>query len=147
MAPPPGAQRELLVWIWYPAVPKKSQAFVDYLPTPWRIAIDRRLGPVMGSLLTRDLSRVHAHSIENAPVAPQQRSYPVVLMRPGLAALATGYTSLAEDLASHGYIVVGFDAPYRSWIVVLPDGKVIARASQNDADLLSGSAQQHSPPD
>jgi hypothetical protein len=68
-------------------------------------------------------------------------------MRPGLAALATGYTSLAEDLASHGYIVVGFDAPYRSWIVVLPDGKVIARASQNDADLLSGSAQQHSPPD
>ena len=59
-------------------------------------------------------------------------------MRAGLAALTTDYTTLAEDLASHGYVVVGFDAPYRTWIVVLPDGTVIPRAPQNDADLVGG---------
>jgi pimeloyl-ACP methyl ester carboxylesterase len=59
-------------------------------------------------------------------------------MRAGLAALTTDYTALAEDLASHGYVVVGFDAPYRTILVVLPDGRVIERAPQNDADLLSG---------
>jgi len=59
-------------------------------------------------------------------------------MRAGLAALTTDYTSLAEDLASHGYVVVGFDAPYRSWVVVFPDGRVIARAPENNADLLGG---------
>jgi predicted dienelactone hydrolase len=139
MAPPPGAKRELLAWIWYPAAPQQpSQTFDDYLPAPWRTALDRQRGPVITNFLTRDLSRVRAHSIRDARAAPQQRAYPVVFMRAGLAALTTDYTSLAEDLASHGYVVVGFDAPYRSWIVVLPDGRVIARAPQNNADLLSG---------
>jgi predicted dienelactone hydrolase len=63
-------------------------------------------------------------------------------MRAGLAALTTDYTTLAEDLASHGYVVVGFDAPYRSFAVVFPDGRVITRAPQNNADLVSGSAQE-----
>jgi hypothetical protein len=52
-------------------------------------------------------------------------------MRAGLADLTTDYTTLAEDLASHGYVVVGFDAPYRSGVVVLPGGRVIGRAPQN----------------
>jgi hypothetical protein len=36
-------------------------------------------------------------------------------------------------------VVVGFDAPYRSSVVVFPDGRVIARAPRNDIDLVSGS--------
>jgi len=64
-------------------------------------------------------------------------------MRAGLAALTTDYTTLAEDLASHGYVVVGFDTPYRSFVVVLPDGRVIPRAPQNNADLVSGPEQEH----
>jgi predicted dienelactone hydrolase len=75
-------------------------------------------------------------------VSPQQPAYPVVVMRAGLAALTTDYTSLAEDLASHGYVVVGIDAPYRSFVVVLPDGRVIARAPQNNADLVGGAQQE-----
>jgi predicted dienelactone hydrolase len=63
-------------------------------------------------------------------------------MRAGLAKLTTDYTTLAEDLASHGYVVVGFDAPYRSFVVVFPDGRVIARAPQNNADMVSGSEQE-----
>jgi hypothetical protein len=59
-------------------------------------------------------------------------------MRGGNATLTTDYTTLAEDLASHGYVVVGFDAPFRSWVVVLPDGRVIARALQNNMDLVGG---------
>jgi dienelactone hydrolase len=63
-------------------------------------------------------------------------------MRAGLAALTTDYTTLAEDLASHGYVVVGFDAPYRSFVVVFPDGRTIARAPQNNADLVDGPQQE-----
>ena len=96
-------------------------------------------GGALLTLLSRDLSRVRAHSIGNAEVSPQQRSYPVIFMRGGGASMTTDYTSLAEDLASHGYVVVGFDAPYRSFAVVLPDGKVVARAPQNDLDLVGGS--------
>jgi predicted dienelactone hydrolase len=143
MAPQPGTKRELLVWIWYPAAPRQpSQTVDDYLPAPWRTALERQSGALLTQFLTRDLSRVRTHSIRDAEVAPQQRSYPIVFMRAGLAALTTDYTTLAEDLASHGYVVVGFDAPYRSFVVVFPDGRVITRAPQNNADLVSGPAQE-----
>ena len=143
MAPLPGTKREVLAWIWYPAAPRQpSQMFDDYLPTPWRTVLERQSGPLLTNLLTRDLSRVRTHSIRDAEVSPQNRSYPVVLMRAGLAALTTDYTTLAEDLASHGYVVVGFDAPYRSFVVVFPDGRVIARAPQNNADLVGGPQQE-----
>jgi dienelactone hydrolase len=66
----------------------------------------------------------------------------VVLMRAGLSGLVTGYTSLAEDLASHGYVVVGFDAPHRSSVVVFPDGRVIERAPQSNLDALDGPEQE-----
>ncbi|MGA2750540.1 MAG: hypothetical protein ABSG59_17350 [Verrucomicrobiota bacterium] len=38
----------------------------------------------------------------------RQGIVPPVLMRGGLASLVTSYTSLAEDLGSHGYVVVGY---------------------------------------
>ena len=143
MAPQPSTKRELLAWIWYPAVPRQpSQTIDDYLPAPWRTALERQSGALLTQFLTRDLSRVRAHSIRDAEISPQQRSYPVVFMRAGLAALTTDYTTLAEDLASHGYVVVGFDAPYRSFVVVFPDGRVIARTAQNNADLLGGLQQE-----
>lgn len=143
MAPQPGTKRELLAWIWYPTTPRRpSQPMADYLPAPWRTAVECQRGALINQFLTRDLSRVRTHSIHDAELSPQQRSYPVVLMRAGLAGLVTGYTSLAEDIASHGYVVVGFDAPYRSSVVVFPDGRVIARAPQNNADLLSGQEQE-----
>ncbi len=142
MAPQTGTKRELFAWIWYPAAPQQpSQTVEDYLPAPWLTAVERQRGSLF-TLLSRDLSRVRTHSIRDAELSPSQRSYPVILMRAGLAGLVTGYTSLAEDLASHGYVVVGFDAPYRSFVVVFPDGRVIARAPQNNADLVSGSQQE-----
>ena len=140
MATLPGAKQKLLAWIWYPAAPPPSQQVDDYMPAPLRKAMENGL---FIALLNRDSSRIHSHSLRDAPVSPAQRQYPVIIMRAGLAALTTDYTSLAEDLASHGYVVVGFDAPYRSFAVVFPDGQVIRRAPQNNLDLLGGDSQAH----
>ena len=153
LAPVPGTKRELLVWIWYPSAPGQSAAMMDdYLPAPMRAAgaranagahanqpplIVRLLTRAM-RLLTRDPSTVHGHSLRNSDVSPQQRSYPVVIMRAGASAEVVNYSTLAEDLASHGYVVVGFDAPYRTGRVVFPDGRVIARAPENNPELYSG---------
>jgi len=132
-----GTRRELVAWIWYPAAPQQSsQTFDDYLPAPLRAAVDRQRGKAISRFLTRDLSRVRMHSMRDAELSPQQLSYPVVLMRAGLSGLVAGYSSLAEDLASHGYVVVGFDAPYLTSVVVFPDGTVIAGTPGNDADLV-----------
>jgi len=143
LAPQPGAGRELVAWIWYPAAPQqRAQTVSDYLPAAWRMAVEHQRGAFITHFLTRDLSRVRAHAIPDAGLSPQQPSYPVILMRAGLAALTTDYTTLAEDLASHGYVVAGFDAPYRSEVVVFPDGRVITRAPRNNADLVSGPPQE-----
>jgi len=47
------------------------------------------------------------------------------------------YSTLAEDLASHGYVVVGFDAPYRTGVVVFPDGRVIRETPENNPELCA----------
>ena len=139
MAPQAGTKRELAAWIWYPAERKPGLQTEEYMPAPLRKAMEAGW---FITLMNRDSSRVRAHSVRDAAVSTEQRQYPVVMMRPGLAALTTNYTSLAEDLASHGYVVVGFDAPYRSIAVVFPDGRVIKRASQNNLDLVGGAQEK-----
>ncbi len=135
LAPVPGTKRELLVWIWYPSAPAQSAAIADYLPAPMRAAAEAG-GPL--SLLTRDLAKVHTHSARDSPVSPQQPSYPVVIMRTGASAEVWNYSTLAEDLASHGYVVVGFDAPYRTFAVTFPDGRVIRRTPANNPEFCVG---------
>lgn len=126
--PQTNGSREVAVWLWYPAAPTAASRPADYMPATWRKAFTDASGFVMSQLLTRDLSLVHAHSYRDPPVSPKHPSYPVILMRPGGSALTTSLTTLAEDLASHGYFVVGFDVPYLSTVVVLPDSSVIHRS-------------------
>ena len=134
LAPVPGTRRELLVWIWYPSASKPSTEMDDYVPTELRPKAEASSGANIWTLLTRDASHVHGHSARNPDLAPEQRSYPVVIMRAGASAPVLNYSTLAEDLASHGYIVVGFDAPYRTGRVVFPDGRVMGRTEQNNPE-------------
>jgi len=144
LAPVSGTKRELLVWIWYPSAAGPSTAMVDdYLPPQMRAAGARaNRAPLIWRWLTLDPSQVHGHSLRNTDVSPRQRSYPVVIMRAGASAPVTNYSTLAEDLASHGYVVVGFDAPYRTGLVVFPDGRVFARRPENNPELCLGREDQ-----
>jgi predicted dienelactone hydrolase len=136
LAPSPGAKRQVVVWMWYPAAAATFAAPVEYLPAPWRLADAQHSGILMSQFLTRDLSLVQAHSTSDPDISSEQRSYPVVIMRAGGGALTADFTTIAEDLASHGYIVVGFDAPYRTLFVVLPDNRVVIRPPTNDPENL-----------
>lgn len=137
-SPETQAGREVLVWMWYPATADKGETTAEYLPSSWRAALARYQGRFMSSFFKRDPSLVRTHSFSNAPVSPEQSQYPVVLMRAGGSALTTDFTTLAEDLASHGYFVVGFDSPYRSFVVVLPDGRVVPRMPQYNVENANG---------
>jgi predicted dienelactone hydrolase len=137
LAPIPGTKRELLVWIWYPAAPRQSTSTHDYLPAPPRTAVQRDSSTII-KFLTRDLSKIRSHSNPDAELSPQQQSYPIVIMRAGASSEVWNYSTLAEDLASHGYIVVGPDAPYRTFVVVFSDGRVIRRTPENNPELCEG---------
>jgi dienelactone hydrolase len=137
LAPSPSERRYVLVWIWYPAASATSAVQADYLPVAWRLADEQHSSILMTRFLTRDLSVVHTHSTSDPDVSSQQSSYPVVIMRAGGGAYTIDFTTLAEDLASHGYVVVGFDAPYRTRLVVLPDNRVIERPPAANPENLN----------
>jgi hypothetical protein len=49
LSPSQGEKREVAVWIWYPAAAPALPA--DYLPTPWRLALEQYSGILMGKFL------------------------------------------------------------------------------------------------
>lgn len=144
-APTPGTKREVVVWIWYPASGTGTAPTASYLPGDWLRAMANQrgslIGTVLGTLVWRDLAGVHPHSVAGAAVSPARRTYPVVILRSGLGALTTSFTTLAEDLASHGYVVVGFDAPYRTGLVVFPAGRVVTRREADNPETMNGEAR------
>lgn len=135
-APVAGTKQELAVWLWYPAALTPSDHAAEYLPAYWRSALEHHQGFVLSRLLSRDLSRVRSHSWSYADVSPQEAMYPVVVLRAGGGALSSDYTSIAEDLASHGYVVVSIDAPYRTVVTAFSDGRVLTRNAQSDFDSM-----------
>jgi dienelactone hydrolase len=136
----PATRTELVVWIWYPAI-QSPAAPAAYQPAEWRRALARQQGVLLSTFLTRDLSAVQSHSSTGPPLSLREATYPVVILRAGLGALTTAYTTLAEGMASHGYVVVGFDAPYRTGIVVFPDGRVVARPPHLNPETLASAEQ------
>ncbi len=51
-------------------------------------------------------------------------------MQPGMGPVPADYTALAENLASHGYVVFGINPTYTSNLIVFPDGRVVTRTDQ-----------------
>ena len=108
----PARRREIMVQMWYPATPN-HEPLASYRrgsETTW-------LSSYMGVLRT--------HSYENAAVATSGAPFPVLLFNPAWAGHRTQNTYQVEDLASHGFIVVGIDHTYNSGPVAFPDGRVI----------------------
>lgn len=128
-APVSGIPRELTVWVWYPAVSASDPA-AEYLPEVIREALVQQANPVIASVarwLTVDQANAHSHAVESPTLPAHPLLFPVVLMKPGYGALALQYSALAEDLASHGYVVLGSDSPHTTPVVVYEDGRVAFR--------------------
>jgi dienelactone hydrolase len=82
---------------------------------------------------------VRGHSVADAPVAKAVRAMPVIVLCPGRGTSRHYYTTICEDLASHGYAVIGIDSPH-SGLVVYPDGRYVAPNPKYkpSAELMSG---------
>ena len=123
---PAHQKRKLPVWIWYPADPLGKGEPAPYLPAAWRRA---RADGGLGAFLTQNLATVYPHAQHHVSLSARQQRYPVLVMQPGLGPLLADYTALAEELASHGYIVVGSTPPYSAGVVVFKNGQVVRGTS------------------
>jgi dienelactone hydrolase len=111
-----GKHRELMVWLWYPASASQQSKPADYVPSAWASELPWR--PVTIP------ERVRVHAVANAPIAATQQAYPVLVFSTGYGNLPSDYTSLIEEIASHGYFVLGITNTYSAPVVRFPDGRV-----------------------
>jgi hypothetical protein len=95
------------------------------------------------SLATVDFPITHATS--SAPVDVSGGRYPVVFFTPAHEDMRELGTALAEDLASHGYIVVTFGSTYEAFGVEFPGGRVELECARNPRPELVDCASMEQP--
>lgn len=111
--------RELIVTVWYPTDSATGQT-APYMDNLEKIA---EAGAI-DKLRVTFIRSLHTHTIEGARISSAERRYPVLLFSPGNGLNSVLYTTQIEDLASHGYVVLGIDHPYESLCVFYPDGRI-----------------------
>lgn len=111
--------RELMVFIWYPAPGSASGRHSEYIPGTWGQFESRNMNPIPA----KRLQEIQVSAIEDAPVA--SGAMPVLVMLPGMGRIPAHYTTLAEDLASYGYLVAGVTPTGSSDVVAFSDGHVV----------------------
>jgi predicted dienelactone hydrolase len=135
------SRRELVVWVWYPAA-NEGETPAAYLPPNWVKVREKDQG--IGVLVESSFNRIQTHSYEGAPLAATPEAFPVLVMEPGMGPIATDYTVFAENLASHGYIVVGINPTDTANWTVFPDGRVVLRSAKGtipDSDSCAEAIQ------
>ena len=119
----PNDFREVPVLVWYPAVSgtgMEARYFPNLAAVSTELANSGEVGwwEAFGLRFIRSSINLDAEPIKN------QGSFPVVLFSPGNGTDVEFYSSLASEIASHRYIVVGINHPYDVAAVELSNGRV-----------------------
>ncbi|MFI6600930.1 alpha/beta hydrolase family protein [Nonomuraea sp. NPDC050536] len=131
--------RELKVTLWYPTKQRGGRRAPYMTPKESEIAM-RRYG--VTGLPYDTLSKTRTNAIKDAE--PAGRKLPLVVLSPGFTKPMSTLTSLAEDLASRGYVVAGIDHTYENYATTFPDGRVaecLACDSDTDPGFGTGVVQ------
>lgn len=126
----PSAHRELMVYIWYPTDTGRTGGVrAAYLPGVKEIAKDPNATeakdfwgdswPAIAS------GQVVSETLEDVPIASGIERFPLLVFAPGLGISSTTYTSLIQQLVSHGYVIASIEPTYEVAAVVFSNGRVI----------------------
>lgn len=119
----PDDKRQLLVRIWYPAVvaegavPMPAMPFIEEL-----LSIIEDDGSVVFDVL-KQLPAIQSHTVLDALLAESDTPFPTLLFSHGLDTTPDAYMLRLQELASHGYVVVGIFHTSAD-VTVLPDGTI-----------------------
>ncbi len=120
-----GRPRELMVQIWYPATPD-----ADADPAPYMDSVDV-IGPAIAdrfnlpAFMFNHLNLTQTNAYLDAPLVAENNTYPVIIFSHGLNGFRSQNTTMAQELASHGYVVAAIDHTYGNLVTLFPDGRII----------------------
>jgi dienelactone hydrolase len=126
----PQAHRDLMVYLWYPAPRGNPKETGSYLPGAREMDADLDLQTHMSQEFEAAWpfivsGKITSHAVDNAPVASSPKTFPVVLFSHGVGGTGFEYTSLIEELVSHGYVVAAVEHTYTALAVAFPDGRIV----------------------
>ena len=115
--------RPVTLQLWYPAAESRD--------TVARYLADRGLGKALletqyygvDSAALRTWATLRTHSRVDAP--PASGKHALVALSVGLGVIRANYTSIAEELASHGIVVATVESPLQGFMV-LPNGTQVS---------------------
>ena len=113
--------RELMVSLWYPAATSDGPRAPYMTPAESRLQLT---GRGITGVPPDALSTVRTNAVSDAAPAGDEGSLPLVVLSPGFTNSRSTLTGLAEDLASHDYVVAGIDHTYESLATAFPDGRI-----------------------
>lgn len=112
-----GERRSIRVRVWYPAVTGTGSP-ARYLARP------EALAGLASPAFIRAAGEVGSHARDGATPLKEGAPYPLVLISHSLGGLPELYTGLAEELASHGYLVGAVGHPGGALAVAMEDSVI-----------------------
>lgn len=143
LGPDPGAPRELMAQIWYPAQADASARRASYMQDD---ALPDGVARLLGvpGITFRHLRQVRTNAVTGAPAVPGR--HPVLIFLTGAHGFRQSNTFQAEELASRGYVVAGLDQPYTAAAVAFPDGRTVRALPRDRMRALIDQSLTHTLP-
>jgi dienelactone hydrolase len=123
--------RELMISVWYPTTSTTGERAGYLTRAEAELMISYRNAPIDPELL----SSVRTNALRDAPPNPKLSGLPLVLLSPGFTQPRATLTSIAEELASHGYVAVAIDHTYENTAMTFPDGRLVRLAVDKQSGL------------
>jgi predicted dienelactone hydrolase len=124
----PKSPREIMVYLWYPTNHQNARG--SYLPgakqMDSQLETRRRMMENFGASWPLIVSgAIFSHAAEHSPAAEKPTRFPVIVFSHGQGSSGFTYTSLIENLVSHGYVVAAIEHTGSAMAVWFPDGRLI----------------------
>jgi len=120
-----GGAREYMVTVTYPVARNAHGPRAPWLEpvlVPEWDATMQGYGFAPGAV---DWGSAQRPALRNAPLLRNPHGWPVVLFSPGLQFFRELYSSMTDDLASHGYVVASMTHTHEAFYAAFPGGRVV----------------------
>ncbi|WP_234025044.1 alpha/beta hydrolase [Streptomyces sp. MspMP-M5] len=118
---PQSGARELMLSVYYPAHQGSGRSSAYMSTEEARLLLASQ--HLEDRVPAQTLSATHTYARTSA--RPASGRYPLVVLSPGFGLPRTTLTLLAEDLASHGYVVATVDHAYEAVGTTFPGGRTL----------------------
>lgn len=125
-------QREFMVKWWYPSDEQSVGKQFPYIPDKMQFLKEKMQQEdwYIPACLWNFLLNITVQAIPQASISSSKKLFPVIVLSHGYGGWKELYTSFAQELASHGYVVIGLDHSGLSDLIVFPDNRVRRLAPQ-----------------